>query len=104
MASLIRPTRPYPLPTAAEVVTRDGKRFVVLAESGRRVQYPLSRDGTKYLKPSKKWYGQFADAAGVTRRVPLSANKEAARQMLAEAVKRAELERPASATRSPNTG
>lgn len=64
-----------------------------LTEGGRKVLHPLTRDGTKYLKPAKKWYGQYADAAGVTRRVPLSGNKEAARQMLAEAVKTAELEK-----------
>ncbi len=93
MASLIRPSRPYPLPPTAEVVTRDGKRFVVLSEGGRRAQYPVTRDGRKYLKPAKKWYGQFADADGITRRVPLSANKEAARQMLAERVKQVELEK-----------
>ena len=93
MASLIRPSRPYPLPENAVVIDRDGKRFVVLNEGGRRVLYPVSRDGTKYLKPAKKWYGQFTDADRVVRRVPLAANKEAARQMLAERVKAAELEK-----------
>ncbi len=93
MASLIRPTRPYPLPAGAEVVEHAGRKHVRLTEAGRKVLYPLTRDGAKYLKPAKKWYGQFTDAAGVTRRVPLSANKEAARQMLAEAVKAAELEK-----------
>ena len=93
MASLIRPTRPYPLPPAAEIVAREGKKHVRLTESGRKVLYPLTRDGTCYLKPAKKWYGQYTDAGGATRRVPLSANKEAARQMLAELVKKAELEK-----------
>jgi hypothetical protein len=93
MASVIRPTRPYLLPAGAAVVKHAGRKHVRLTEAGRKVLYPLTRDGTKYLKPVKKWYGQYADAAGVTRRVPLSGNKAAARQMLAEVGKKAELEK-----------
>ena len=47
--------------------------------------------GAKQKKrKSKKWYGVYVDADGITRRVPLAANKEAARQMLAELEKKAE--------------
>jgi integrase len=44
-------------------------------------------------RKAKKWYGQFTDGGGVTRRVPLSANKAAAQQMLNDLVRRAELEK-----------
>ena len=93
MASLLRVTRPYLLPADAEVVVRDGRRHVRLTERGRAVFYRLSKDGTKYLKPSKKWYGQYKDADGLTCREPLAANKEAAQQMLAAIVKKVELEK-----------
>jgi hypothetical protein len=38
------------------------------------------KTGRKLRKRSAKWYGQYTDAAGVRRRVPLSANKTAAQQ------------------------
>ena len=48
---------------------------------------------TGQKKRAKKWYGQYRDAAGATRRVPLSANKDAARMMLNDLVRRVELEK-----------
>src|SRR4051794_11226146 len=47
--------------------------------------------GKKASRKAKKWYGQYVDAAGVLRRVPLSANKTAAQQLLNDLVRRAEL-------------
>ena len=47
--------------------------------------------GRKSQRRTKKWYGQFTDAGGIARRVPLSANKTAAQQMLNELVRKAEL-------------
>ena len=38
--------------------------------------------GKKTKKKSKKWYGQYTDANGEVQRVPLSANKTVAQQML----------------------
>jgi integrase/recombinase XerD len=39
----------------------------------------------------KKWYGQYTDAEGKQRRVPLSENKTAAQQMLNDLVRKAKL-------------
>jgi integrase len=53
---------------------------------------PVLRPGYRKVRSkSAKWYGQYVDAQGVRRRVPLSTDKTAARQMLNELVKRAEL-------------
>jgi integrase len=93
MASLIRPTRPYPLPVNPDIVTKDGKPHVRITTGGKAALYPLTRDGKKYLKRSAKWYGQYTDFAGVVRRKPLSPNKDAAKLMLAELVRRAEGEK-----------
>jgi integrase len=38
--------------------------------------------GRKVKRKTKKWYGKYVDENGATRRVPLSANKAAAQQML----------------------
>lgn len=48
---------------------------------------------TGKLKPVGKYYGQFVDALGITRRVPLATNRDAAKLMLADLVKKAELAR-----------
>ena len=93
MASLIRPTRPFPLPVGADVVQKDGRPHARLAENGRAVLYPVSKDGTKYLKPAKKWYAQYTDALGRTRRKPLATNKEVAQRMLGDLMRKVERER-----------
>ncbi len=93
MATLFKPTRPFPLPADAEILDREGKPHVRLREGGKPVFYPVTKDGTKYLKPAKKWYTEFHDASGVRKRVVLSPNKDAAQLMLAAILKRVELEK-----------
>src|SRR5262245_3244187 len=44
-------------------------------------------------RKAKKWYGQYTDGDGISRRVPLSPNKAAAQQMLNELVRRSEMEK-----------
>jgi integrase len=93
MATLFKPVRPYLLPPGAEIIDRDGKPHVKMREAGKAVFYPLSKDGTKYLKHTKKWYTEYRDAAGALKRVPLSPNKDAARLMLAEQLRKVEKEK-----------
>jgi integrase len=50
---------------------------------GRRVK-PKTPGARKVRERSTKWFGQYTDAAGRRRRVPLCADKAAARQMLAD--------------------
>jgi integrase/recombinase XerD len=49
------------------------------------------KTGRKVRKTARKWYGQYMDAEGVTRRVPLSANRTAAQQMLNAIVRKVEM-------------
>jgi hypothetical protein len=93
MASLIRPTRPYPLPPNPDIVTKNGRPHVHIAGTGKAALYPLSRDRTKYLKPSAKWYAKYRDRSGRLLLKPLSPNKDAAKLMLAELLKRVENEK-----------
>ena len=93
MATLIKPTKPYPLPAGAEIVDREGKPHVRLKENGKAVLFPLTKDGTKFLRPAAKWYGKYRDADGVIRLVPLSPSKDAARLMLSDLVKSVEGEK-----------
>lgn len=93
MATLFKPTRPYPLPAGAEITEKDCKRHVRIRDRGRAVLYPLTKDGKKYLKPSEKWYAKYRDANGAIKLTPLSPNKGAAKLMLADLLKKVENEK-----------
>ena len=54
MPKPFKPTRPFPLPANAELVDVAGKPHVRVRERGKPVLYPLTKDGTKYLRPSKR--------------------------------------------------
>ena len=95
-----KPTRRYPLPPNPEIVDRDGRPHVRVTSGGKAAFYKLTKDGTGYLKPAKKWYAEIKGSDGVTRRVPLSANKDAARMLLAERLLRVERERAGLVDRS----
>src|SRR5262245_17851258 len=83
-----------PIPEGAEIITVKGKphaRF--LDDDGRRVTAPLTKKGDCIRLKSAKWYGEYRDADGILHREPLSTDRVAAQQMLAERVKKAELGR-----------
>jgi hypothetical protein len=91
MASVFKPTKPYALPEGAEIIDYKGKPSVRLRGTGNRLAvYPLTQCGTKYLKPTSKWYGQYRDERGIVRRVPLATDKAVAQQKLAEIERRVE--------------
>ncbi|GAB4160421.1 MAG: hypothetical protein Tsb009_37740 [Planctomycetaceae bacterium] len=48
------------------------------------------KTGERIRKKTRKWYGQFVDADGTTKRVPLCKDKSAAQAMLTELVKQVE--------------
>src|SRR5262249_2933331 len=60
-------------------------------EGGQTVTAPLTKKGDRIRLLSGKWHGQYTDASGTVRRVPLSENKTAAQQMLNALVRKAEL-------------
>ncbi|VTR97009.1 integrase-recombinase protein : Marine sediment metagenome DNA, contig: S06H3_L02821 (Fragment) OS=marine sediment metagenome GN=S06H3_17168 PE=4 SV=1: Phage_integrase [Gemmata massiliana] len=93
MASLFKPTRPYPLPTNPEIVEKDGKPHVRLKERGKSVLYPVSENGKQYLKPSAKWAADVRFADGRRKRVRFSPNRDASAVMLADLLKKIENEK-----------
>lgn len=78
-----------PLPAKAETVIRDGKPHVRLTMNGRTVFYPLSKDGTKYLRKSKSWYFDYRNENGIVRRKKGFADLKATEQLAAEMERRA---------------
>ncbi|MBN9521629.1 tyrosine-type recombinase/integrase [bacterium] len=93
MATLFKPTRPYPLPAGAEVVEKDGKPHARVRERGKAVLYPLSADRASYLKPAVKWAADVRHADGTRKRVRFSPNRDAAALVLADLLKRIENEK-----------
>lgn len=93
MATLFKPTRPYPLPSNPEITNRDGKPHVRIREKGKTVFYPLSEDRTHYLKPALKWAADVRFENGRRKRVRFSPNRDAAAVMLAQLLKKIENEK-----------
>jgi integrase len=89
MATLFRPTRPFPLPTEVQVVAHKGKPHARIGGA----LYPLSKDGTKFLKPVAKWAADVVFADGRRKRVRFSPNKTAAAVMLADLLRKIENEK-----------
>lgn len=82
MATLLRNMTPVVIPPNAERLTIDGKPHVRITRGGKKTTFQVSKDGEKYLRPSKKWYGLFKNANGKWDRKPLHADKSAAMRML----------------------
>lgn len=52
MATVFKPTRPYPLPPNHELSDRDGRPHVRIGDGKRAAYYPVTKDRRKYLTPS----------------------------------------------------
>lgn len=91
MARLFRQPYTKPIPPDAQRVTVKGKPHARFAEDGKTVTAPLTKNGDRIRLLSAKWYGEYTDGDGITRRVPLANDKTAAGQMLADLVRKAEL-------------
>jgi integrase len=61
-----------------------------MKERGRVMFYPLSRDGQKYLKPSKCWYFDIPDANGKPKRTKGFTDLKATETLANERVRKAE--------------
>src|SRR5262245_18762080 len=64
-----------------------------MASLFRRKYATTGPNGERVVKRTSKWYGRYVDENGVKQRVPLSPNKAAAQQMLAELVRKVERRR-----------
>ncbi len=82
------------IPSGTEIVEHKDMPHARIKEKGRHVLYPLSKDGAKYLQPSKRWYFDLRDANGTVCRVKGFADLKATEQLAAE------MERNASRVRA----
>ncbi len=93
MATLFKPTRSQVLPANADIIRKSGKQFVRVKERGKWMEYPLSKDGKHYLKPTAKGAAEVRFPDGRRKRVRLSPNRDAAAVMLADLLKKIENEK-----------
>ncbi len=93
MGTLLRQSYTVDLPPDADIIERAGRKCVRITTGGQTQSFPLTRDGKRYRRQSEKWYGQYTDGTGTVRRVALSTDKAAAKQMLAKLERRAERQR-----------
>jgi site-specific recombinase XerD len=90
MAHLFKVKTTKPLPKNADIVTKDGEKFVRLKRGGRSTLHPLVPGGKRYTQESRKWYIQYKDSEGVWNRVPGFTDKDATAQRAAELERNAE--------------
>src|SRR4051794_12244907 len=94
MSRLFRQPYTRPIPEGALRVTHKGKPAVRFTDDdGRTATAPLTKKGDRIRLLSAKWYGEYRDADGIVRRVPLAEDRAAAEVMLGELVKETELTR-----------
>ena len=94
MGTVFKPTVTRPLPDGAQLVTRAGKRVAVWTDaSGKRRQAPVTTGDTPRIRERAGTYSaQYRDGDGVVRRVSTGCkSRDAARAVLAELERRAEL-------------
>ena len=53
MANLFRQVKPHALPPDAGIVEKDGKPHVRIRDGKRTRLFPLTKDGTRYLRPTE---------------------------------------------------
>jgi integrase len=94
MGSVFKPTVTRPLPDGTQLVTRAGKRLAVWTDaSGKRRQAPVTAGDKPRIRVKAGTYSaQYRDGDGVVRREPTGCkSRDAARAVLAELERRAEL-------------
>jgi site-specific recombinase XerC len=78
-----------PLPAGAEIVQHEGKPHVrIRDERGRAILCPLTKDGTKMLKPSKRWYFDIPGQGRVKGFTDLKSTEQHAAEMERKAERR----------------
>lgn len=90
MPKPFKPTRPFPLPDGADIVQHEGRPHVRMKDRGRAVLYRISKDGTKYLRPTKRWYIDIRAADGTVQRVKGFTDLKATEQLANELERKAE--------------
>ena len=90
MPKPFKPTRPFPLPDDADIVQHEGRPHVRMKERGRAVLYRVSKDGKKYLRPTRRWYFDLRDENGTVQRVKGFTDLKATEQLANELERKAE--------------
>ncbi len=83
-------TKPCPIPPCTKIEDVDGTPHVRVKVRGKLTLCKVSKDGTKYLQPSKRWYFDIRDRNGTVTRVKGYADLKATEQHAADLARKAE--------------
>ena len=101
MANPFRQVQPHALPPDSEIVIEDGKPHVRIRDGKRTRLFPLTKDGTRYLRPTAMWCAMVRGADGRRKPVRFSTDKDAAAVMLVDLLK--DIERRKAGIRRPGS-
>ena len=91
MARIFKQTYTKSLPDDAEIITRKGRRHARFKDGkGKTVTAPLSKDGTKVILETAKFYIDYKDDSGKSCRKAGYADRQATEQLASELEKTAE--------------
>lgn len=90
MAHLFKVKTTKPIPDDADIVTKDGEKYVRLRRGGRTSLHPVAKGGKRYTQESRKWYVQYKDSEGAWKRVAGYTDKDATAQLAAELERQSE--------------
>ena len=91
MARVFKQTYTKPLPAGAETITRKGQRLARFKDGrGRTQTAPITQDSQRILLQTAKWYIDYKDADGTTKRAPGFRDKQATEQHASDLEKQAE--------------
>ena len=94
MARVYKPTYTKPVPPDAEIVVRNGKRFVRIKKRNGRADFaPLTQDGLRCLLEAEHWYARYKDANGVWRKKKGYTDKEATEELARKLQRHADREK-----------
>ena len=92
MPRLFKPTYTKPVPKTAKIIKRQGAEYARLKKrSGQTAEALIveTKRGLCCRVEAEKWYGEFHDAGGTLRRIPLSADRNEAERLLGEKLSKA---------------
>jgi integrase/recombinase XerD len=91
MARVFKQTYTKPIPEGVEIITRQGIVYARFRSSnGKMLAAPMSHDGKRMILETAKWYIDYKDADGTSKRKAGYTDKEATNQLATELERTAE--------------
>jgi site-specific recombinase XerD len=90
VASIYKQTYTEPLPNDAQLISRDGRQYARFTRKGKTVEAPVTKDGHRVIRQTRKYYAELRDENGRVTYIPLSADRMVSHTMLRDIERKAE--------------